>query len=206
MKRNMIAVFLLSICCLTANSAFADSTNISDSIKGRLGITGRLGFLVPADSEAIATGTVVGKAHSDVGFIGGGGFIYGFIDNIAADLDITHATFGTDVNTDFNSTSISMGVQYRYLNLPVKHLVPYAGGGVDILVNGANNGLDVDTVVGIHVKAGVDYFVMRELALTSELKGVIAPNADILQPGNGKVGEFDPNNFSMTFGVRYFFN
>jgi outer membrane protein len=51
----------------------------------------------------------------------------------------------------------------------------------------------------------VDYFLLRQLALTSEIKGVIAPNADI-KSGGGKVGEFDPDSFSMTFGVRYFFN
>jgi outer membrane protein len=141
-----------------------------------------------------------------VGFIGGGGFIYGITDNFAAELDITHATFGTDINTDFDTTNISMGVQYRFLNLPVKQLVPYAGGGLDILVNGASNGLDVETVAGVHVKAGVDYFLMRQLALTSEIKGVIASNADIKTSGSVKVGEYDPNNFSMTFGVRYFFN
>jgi len=203
MKRNIIAVFLLSICWLAADPAFADST---DSIKGRFGISGRIGFLVPADSEAIATDIVVGKSHSDVGFIGGGGFIYGITDNIAAELDITHASFGTDRNTDFDTTNISMGVQYRFLNLPVRRLVPYAGGGLDILVNGANNGLDVDTVVGVHMQAGVDYFVMRQLALTSEIKGVLAPNADITNHGVGKIGEFDPNSLSMTFGARYFFN
>lgn len=206
MKRNMIAVFLLSICWLAAESAFADSTALTDSIKGRFGISGRIGFLVPADSEAIVTGTVIGRGNSEVGVIGGGGFIYGITDNIAAELDITHANFGTDGTTDFDTTNISMGVQYRFLNLPVKHLVPYAGGGLDILINGANNSLNVDTVAGVHMKAGVDYFVIRQLALTSELKGLIAHNADINQPGAGKVGEFDPNNFSMTFGVRYFFN
>jgi len=200
MKRNVIAVFLLSICWLSADPAFADS------IKGRFGISGRIGFLVPADNEEIATGTVIGTSRSDVGFIGGGGLVYGITDNIAADLEITHASFSTDADTDFDTTSISMGVQYRFLNLPVKKLVPYAGAGLDILVNGANHGLDVDTVTGLHLKAGADYFVMRELALTSEIKGVIASNADITVPGSGKVGEFDPNNFSMTFGIRYFFN
>ena len=200
MKKNLIAVFLFSICLFASNSAFADS------IKGRLGITGRIGFLVPADNEEVATGTVLGKSHSDVGFIGGGGLIYGITDNIAAELEITHASFSTDVDMDFDTTNISMGVQYRFLNLPVKQLVPYAGAGLDILVNGANHGLDVDTVTGVHLKVGADYFVMRQLALNSEIKGVLASNADISVPGSGKVGEFDPNNFSMTFGIRYFFN
>jgi outer membrane protein len=206
MRKKLIAVFLLITCSLATNSAIAASTNLPESIKGRLGITGRLGFLVPADNDGLNFGIVTQRAHTDVGFIGGGGFIYGITDNIAAELDITHASFGSDVNIDFDTTNISMGVQYRFLNLPVRRLVPYAGAGLDILLNGANNGLDVDNTVGLHVKAGVDYFLMRELALTSEIKGIIAPNADVNQPGSGKVGEYDPDGFSMTFGLRYFFN
>ena len=206
MKSNMIAAFLLTTCCLTANSAIAADMNTPDSIKGRVGITGRLGFSVPADSDAVVFGSPNRNDNTDTGFIGGGGFIYGITDNIAAELDITHASYGTNTSTDFDTTNISMGAQYRFLNLPVKRLVPYAGGGLDILVNGANNGLDVDTVVGVHMQVGVDYFVMKQLALTSEIKGVLAPNADITYLGGGKVGEFDPNSLSMTFGVRYFFN
>jgi outer membrane protein len=207
MKKNMVAVFLLFVCILATSSArAADAINLSDNIKGRLGITGKLGFLVPADSDAISTGIVIGRAHTDTGFIGGGGFIYGFTDTIAAEFDITHSSFGSDVDTNFDTTNISMGVQYRCPYLPVKHLIPFAGVGFDILLNGADNGLDVDNVVGVHVKAGVDYFVMKQLVLTSEIKGVIAANADINKPGSGKVGEFDPDSFSMTFGLRYFFN
>ena len=196
MKRNMITVILFIICCLTVDSALAES------IKGKFGITGRIGFLVPADSEGEPRGFNI---NTDTGFIGGGGFIYGITDNIAAELDITNASFGSDVNTDFNTTNISMGVQYRFLNTSIQHLVPYVGGGLDVLVNDADNGLDIDTVAGVHVAAGVDYFLMKQLALTSEIKGVIAPNADIKESGF-KVGEFDPSSFSMTFGVRYFFN
>jgi outer membrane protein len=160
---------------------------------------------VPADGDAVGTGVVIGRGHSDVGFVGGGGLILGLMNSFAADFEITHAGFGTDTNTDFDTTNFSLGAQYRFLNLPVRHLVPYAGIGLDILVNGANNGLDVDTVAGIHIKGGVDYFLMRQLALTSEIKGVIAPNADI-KAGGAKVGNFDPDSFSMTFGARFFFN
>lgn len=206
MKKNLITVLLLIVCSLFTSSAFADSANMSDSIKGRLGITGKLGFLVPADSDAVSTGVVIGRAHADVGFIGGGGFIFGITENIAAEFDITHSSFGTDANTNFDTTNVSMGVQYRCPHVPVKHLIPYAGAGVDILLNGADNGLDVDNVIGVHVKAGVDYFLMKQFAVTSEIKGVIAANTDINRPGSGKVGEFDPDSFSMTFGLRYFFN
>jgi outer membrane protein len=205
MKRRMIAMSLVMAYCLVANIAMAAGMNSSESIVGRFGVTGRFGFLVPADNSTVGTGVVIGRGNSDVGFIGGGGFIFGFADNIAADFEVTHASFGTDTSTSFDTTDFSLGVQYRFLNLPIRHLVPYAGIGVDILVNGANNGQDVDTVAGMHIKGGMDYFLMRQLALTSELKGVIAPNADI-KSGGAKVGEFDPDSFSMTFGVRYFFN
>lgn len=205
MRKRMIAAALMMAWCLCANYAAAADRNGSESINGRAGITGRIGFLVPADNDAVRTGVVIGRSHSDTGFVGGGGLILGLMDNFAADFEITHASFGTDTSTDFDTTNFSLGVQYRFLNLPVRHLVPYAGFGVDILVNDANNGLDVDTVAGVHVKGGVDYFLMRQLALTSEIKGVMAPNADI-KAGGAKVGEFDPDSFSMTFGVRYFFN
>jgi outer membrane protein len=206
MIKNIIAVFLLIVSCLSTNSATAASTDIPDSIKGRLGITGKLGFVIPADNDTVSTGIVIGRAHSDTGFIGGGGIIYGITDKIAAEFDITHSSFSAEGNTNFDTTNVSMGGQYRFTNLPVKRLVPFAGAGLDILLNGADNGLDVDTVAGIHVKAGVDYFLMREFAVTSEIKGIIAPNADIHSPGGVKVGEFDPDSFSMTFGLRYFFN
>lgn len=87
-------------------------------------------------------------------------------------------------------------------------LVPYAGAGLDILVNSSNAGgiSDVDNVVGVHVSGGVDYFILKELAITAEMKGVLAPDADIHNSVGTKIGNFDPNNFSMTFGVRYFFN
>ncbi len=191
--------------CAAALLAFAAGTaTAADSIKDRLGVTGKIGFTVPADTD-LALGTAVPRAHTDTGFIGGGGFIYGITDNIAAELDIAHAGFGSSEGIDFDVTNISFGVQYRFLNVPIRHLVPYAGGGLDILLNGANGGIDIDNVVGVHAVAGVDYFIQRQLALTTEIKGVLAPNADITVGGN-RVGNFDPDSFSMTFGVRYFFN
>lgn len=63
-----------------------------------------------------------------------------------------------------------------------------------------------DTVPGIHLAGGVDYFLTKNLALNSELKFVVAPNADITTFGGVKIGNFDPSSFSMTFGVRYFIN
>jgi outer membrane protein len=46
---------------------------------------------------------------------------------------------------------------------------------------------------------------MKQLALTSALKAVLAPDADISVNG-GKIGNFDHMSFAMPFGVRYFFN
>lgn len=212
--------------CVAAMLTMAAGVAMADSIQGRLGVTGRIGFINPADSD-------IGpfNVETDTDFIGGGGFIYGVTENIATELDITHANFGADGGVGFDVTNISLGAQYRLLNLPVRHLVPYAGVGFDILLNDINgvrvitnfadpnfppppafptirrvDEASVDDTVGVHLSAGVDYFFQRQLAITAEMKGVIALDADITAPGIGKVGNFDPSSFSMTYGVRYFFN
>ena len=205
MTKRLVMLCLAVMFILTAGTALADS------IRGRLGLTGRLGFAVPADSNI--NGTTI---STETGFIGGGGFIYGLTDNIATELDVTHAAYGSTTlitpapfgNSDFDTTNISLGVQYRFINLPMSKLVPYAGAGLDILINSASTGgiSDVDNVVGVHVSGGVDYFILKELAVTAEIKGVLAPDADMHNSGGVKIGNFDPDNFSMTFGVRYFFN
>jgi hypothetical protein len=85
MKRNFILYCAVISLVLAAGTAMA-----ADGIQGRLGVTGRLGFLVPENSEAFANPS---KLETDVGFIGGGGFIYGINRNFAAELDITHTEF-----------------------------------------------------------------------------------------------------------------
>jgi outer membrane protein len=207
MKRSFV------VYCLVLSIVLATGTAMADSIQGRIGVTGRIGFLVPSDSEAFEPFAPVQELDSDVGFVGGGGFIYGINKNFAAELDITHTGFGSNVagsnGGDFDTTNISLGAQYRFVDIPVKKLVPYVGAGLDILVNNFtfNDGTktNVDTVAGVHLSGGVDYFILRQLALTAELKGVLAPDADI-NAGGGKIGNYDPTNLSMTFGARYFFN
>jgi len=203
MKRCCSIIGFVAVLTLLAGNAFADS------IAGKFGVNGRIGFLVPADSEAFGPARNIG---TDVGFVGGGGFIYGINKNIAAELDITHTSFDGDIGGanfgSFDTTNISFGAQYRF-NDPVPHLTPYAGGGLDIMLSdftsaGGFKG-DVDTVAGVHLKGGADYFVMKQLALNTELKMILAPDADI-SIGGSKIGNFDPMSFSMTFGVRYFFN
>jgi outer membrane protein len=205
MKRNFILYCAVISLVLAAGTAMA-----ADGIQGRVGVTGRLGFLVPENSEAFANPS---KLETDVGFIGGGGFIYGINRNFAAELDITHTEFDADRAGfragDFATTNIALGAQYRFCNLGEPRLVPYVGAGLDILLNDFtfDSGAEasVDTVVGGHVSGGVDYFLMKQLALTAELKGLLAPDADI-DVNSVKVGNYDPTSLSMTFGVRYFFN
>jgi outer membrane protein len=195
MKRLVFFATLVAVLTLAAGAALADN------IAGRIGVTGRLGFVVPADSDLFGL-----NVSTDTGFIGGGGLIYGLTKDIALEFDITHSAFGSSPGVDFDTTDISFGGQYRFVDLPMRQLVPYAGGGLDILVNGVSNGLDADTVVGVHVKGGADYFITRDVAANVEMKGILAPDADIHDPTGLKVGNFDPMSFSMTFGLRYFFN
>ena len=193
---------LIVIACLATTVSMISAPAMAESIKGRLGVTGKIGFLAPADNDT--------EYHNktDIGFIGGVGLIYGLDDHIAAELDVTRTSFGSDTG-DFGVTDVSLGGQYRFA-VSNRQLVPYVGVGLDVLVsdydpyNGANR--DVDTTVGAHVRGGVDYFVKKQLALTAEAKLVAAPDTKITDRFGDHRGDFDPSSFSTTVGVRYFFN
>jgi outer membrane protein len=188
---------LLVLACATAAFSLAAGPAMADSIQGKIGVTGKLGFQVNSDSEINGN-----NVDTEVGFIGGGGIIYGIDNHFAAEFDVTHSSFDSD-NGDFGVTNLALGAQYRFM-LPQPALVPYLGAGLDLLIIDADRGRDVDTTVGVHATAGVDYFLMKQLALTAEAKLVVAPDTDIKGPdGNGN---FDPTSLATTFGVRYFFN
>lgn len=189
---------LLVLACATAALSLAAAPSMADSIQGKLGVTGKIGVLLPADGDF---GPFNNK--TDAGFIGGGGLIYGIDKHFAAEIDITRSSFGSDFG-DFGVTNFAAGAQYRFA-LAHAQLVPYLGAGGDLLVIDADQGRDVDTTVGVHATAGVDYFVMKQLALTAETKLLLAPDTDI-NDSSGKRGNFDPTAVSTTFGVRYFFN
>jgi len=189
---------LLVLACATAALSLAAAPSMADSIQGKLGVTGKIGVLLPADGDF---GPFNNK--TDAGFIGGGGLIYGIDKHFAAEIDITRSSFGSDFG-DFGVTNFAVGAQYRF-ELAHAQLVPYLGAGGDLLVIDADQGRDVDTTVGVHATAGIDYFVMKQLALTAETKLLLAPDTDI-NDSSGKRGNFDPTAVSTTFGVRYFFN
>jgi outer membrane protein len=194
MKKLIIITCLASAVALTAGAAMAEN------IDGRLGVTGRLGFLLPADHD--------NSANPDAGFVGGGGLIYGIGSNIAADLEVTHASFGSD-RGDFGLTDIALGAQYRF-KLTDHHWVPFAGAGLDILVSDldGNNGerLTHDTRIGVHAKGGIDYFINKQFALTVEGKAVVARRTDIIDRFGDHVDHYTPTNLTSTVGIRYFFN
>ncbi|MBJ6725520.1 outer membrane beta-barrel protein [Geomesophilobacter sediminis] len=195
MKLRILFFLAIFAASLAGTSAYADS------ISGRLGLTGRIGFLVPADNRAEGF-----HNNTDSGFVGGGGFIYGLDDHLAAEFEVTRTSFGSDTG-DFGITDLALGGQYRFQ--PRARLVPYLGAGLDILINdyspygGALR--DVDTTVGAHVSGGVDYFIQRQVALTAEAKVLLAPNASVSDRFGGHTGNFDPSSFAGTVGIRYFF-
>jgi outer membrane protein len=194
---------LIIITCLASAVALTAGTAMADSIKGRLGVTGKIGFLLPADNDSDFFNN-----KTDAGFVGAGSLIYGIDDHFAAEFEVSRTSFGSETG-DFGTTDISLGGQYRFA-LPSPQLVPFVGVGLDILVNDydPNNGSrrNVDTTVGAHLSAGADFFLTRQLALTAEAKVVAAPNADITDGFGDHRGNFDPSSFSSTVGIRYFFN
>src|SRR5512135_3082932 len=84
MKKVFVLVCALSFMLLAETGVRADGFN---SINGRIGVTGRIGFSLSADSVMNNSGF-----KTDTAFIGGGGFIYGITDCFATELDITHAS------------------------------------------------------------------------------------------------------------------
>jgi len=198
---------LITLACLATTVSLASGTAaMADSIKGRFGVTGKAGFVVPADNDAEYGNNRTNR--TDNGVIGGGGFLYGIDDNFAAEFDVTGSSFGSDTG-DFSVANISFGGQYRFTLAQIRKLVPYAGIGLDILVTDYDpndgTGRDVDTTVGVHASGGADYFIQEQLALTAEVKLVAAPDADISVRGQ-RSGDFDPTSISSTVGIRYFFN
>lgn len=174
---------------------------LADSIKGTLGVTGALGFVVPSDSKTEDSRII----DTDPGFIIGGGIIYGFDDNAAFEMGVTHAMFNSSTvgSRDFDGsiTDLSFGLQYRFT--PERQLVPYIGAGLDILMPDVEDA-KVDTTIGAHIKGGVDYFIARNVALTGELKLTGGLEADITVAGT-RVGKFDPSSVSVMGGVRLYF-
>lgn len=191
---------MLSVCAVL--TAFLAGNASADQLRGRFAVNGKLGITNPSNGERQGTeGKLV--VSSDAGFIGGGGFLLGVDDNVAIELDVTRSTYHTGLGTA-GVTDLSFGGQYR---LPEKQrFIPYAGAGLDVLINDVGDNY-TDTVVGMHLSVGLDYMLMRQVALNFELKGVEAFSSDVKNfNGGAKVGEFDPSNLSATVGMRFFFN
>ena len=195
---NTLMKKLLVLVCATATLAVATDSAFAENIKGKLAVSGKMGLLLPSDGN-------IDSRNNDTraGFIVGAGIIYGLDTNIAAEFDVSHGMYDSDFG-DFSVTDIALGAQYRF-TLDQPQLVPYLGAGVDLLISDADQGRNVDTTVGVHASAGIDYFIMKQLALTAEARLLVAPETDINGPF-GERGDFDPTSIATTFGVRYFFN
>ena len=193
------------ILLITITFILATGTAMADSIDGRLGLTGKAGVLVPLKDDFISS-----TSESKTGFAFGGGLIYGFGKNFAAELDVTHVP-KLDVEIsgskvfEASFTDLALGVQYRFT--PENRLVPFVGAGVDFikgdLTNISGAKYDLEWTAGGHANAGLDYFVTRSIALTADFKGVFTAKGDI-RNGDVWVGEYDPMSFIGTLGIRLF--
>jgi len=194
---------LIVLACLAVTVSLTAATAMAGSIKGKLGVTGKLGFILPSDNDADLRNN-----NTDAGITAGAGLIFGLDDHFAAELGVTQSYFDSD-NGEFGVTDFSLGGQYR-IALSNSMLVPYLGAGLDILAtdydSNYSSGSDVDTKLGVYASAGVDYFLLQNVALTAEARVVAAPEARITDNNGNSSGHFDPTSFSTTAGIRFFFN
>ena len=181
----------------------ATGTAMADSLNGRFGITGKAGALVPLQDDFISS-----TSESRTGFATGGGLIFGFCKNFAAEVDVTHVpeldveiSGSKAYEADF--TDVALGVMYRIRS--ENRVVPFFGAGVDFIKGNLKHitgtEYDLDWTQGAHVNAGVDYFVTKGIAFTVDLRGVLAFEGDVTSAGV-EVGEYDPTSFIATLGVR----
>lgn len=187
-------------------SLLLTTTAFADTIDNRFGFTGRFGFAMPEkldDAEFINSTT-----DAEDGVAWNGGFIYGFTDNIAGELEISYLP-QLDVELkgvkayEAKLYDYAIGLQYRFM--PKERVVPYLGAGIDLIkgdlkhVNG--NKYDLESTWGGHINAGVDWFLTKGIALTADLRGTAAVSGDI-ERGDTKVNEYDPFWIQGTVGVR----
>lgn len=178
------------------------STAMAESINGRLGVTGKLGFTLPLKDLEVG-GVEIGE--HETGFVGGGGLLYGLGDNFALELDVTHAP-ATDIKinktkvAEQQTTDISLGLQYRIMS--ENRVVPYVGIGADFIKGDITNS-EIDWAYGGHACIGADYFITKSIVATADFRFVAGNRSDILLNGS-TIGRYDPMNFTGTFGVRLF--
>lgn len=190
------------ISCILSLLVMLPSAAMAESINGRLGLTGKVGFTVPLKDLEIG-GVEIGEHNT--GFAGGGGLLYGLGDNFALELDVTHAP-ATDIKInkkkvgEQQTTDISVGLQYRIM--PQNRLVPYVGAGGDF-IKGDITDSDIDWTYGGHANIGADYFINKSIVVTADFKFVAGAKSDIQLNGT-TIGRYDPMNFTGTFGVRLF--
>lgn len=220
MKTYLLFIVTAAVVCTLPEISLADS------IKGRVGVTGRAGLLVPSDIEFTAlTGYAIapalniaviniGKAKADTTLAGGGGFIYGVTDHFAVEVDVTHTPkidydYSGQKLFEITTTDVSLGLQYRFL--PENTLVPYLGVGADFIISDgkylAGDNMNIETVVGQHVNAGVDFFVTKRMVLNADFRSIMGPKANTSSQNPSLVkAEYDPISFVALFGVRFFLN
>lgn len=204
MMKKVVAA-AIALMCLTTGVAMA-----ADGGKGKIAVTGMLGFVAPADSEKSGSPRLV--IDTDTGFGVGGGLLVLLERNIALEFTVNHTGYDGSVGGQavgsFDVNYYTIGGQYRFASVQ-QRFTPYAGAGLTFISTDftRNDGVkaDVDTVVGLTLSAGLEYPVTRQLALVAESRFLLAPDADMKVGGTG-YGSFDPMNFSMGFGARFFFN
>jgi outer membrane protein len=192
---------------LTTISLFivTTSTAMADNLDGRMGVTVRFGGAQPLNNDFIKETT-----ETKAGITVGGGLIYGFTEHLAVDLEVFQM-LNLDVNKngaksgEVDMTDISLGLHYRFT--PDNRFVPFLGAGVDIIKGDLKSVTDekytLDWTVGGHVNAGFDYFVTRGIALTADVRGIVATTGEITK-GDAKVGDYNPMTFIGTVGFRFF--
>ncbi|PKN51538.1 MAG: hypothetical protein CVU55_11345 [Deltaproteobacteria bacterium HGW-Deltaproteobacteria-13] len=221
----MKKIFLFVVASLLLFSSVATAS----SVAGKVGITARGGsgyfFNNEFTDAAAAHWGVEGKIKGGTGWTGGGGVMYGITDNLSVDFDVIYSqvevtmttlggvdhVFGRGKTIDF-----SFGAQWRFM--PKSAFVPYAGAGVDFMINKFDlydaystpgESLEIDNTYGGHLNLGADYFITPNIALNAEFRYLYSTSGDMKRKYAGDpdvvAATYSPGNVSAFAGIRFFF-
>lgn len=187
---------LIVLAALIALAAFPDPAKAQSLMTGRMGVGVRGGYLLPGEDD---------KLDSSFGFEGL--LAYGVTDNLSAELSVGHT------RPDIYYERIEGKAQITYFNLtfqlrgePSPDLGLYFGAGPSLLINkwtGSPGGVRGKDDLGVHLSAGLDYFLTEILVFNLDVKHLWADFK--FRDRQNESGKISASSWLLAAGLKVFF-
>jgi len=199
---------------------FTATSAIAQELKGKLGVGVRGGPSVLTQNAASISGMAV---EGNVGPIVSGSILYGLSDALLVGIDVEWGTQTLDISgSDIGDSTTYSIMTFIEDHAGTKPLSPYILFGLGANINaldlnstfnaackqtfGGSCNAKLDTTLAFKVAGGIDYFVIPNLALNTEVGYIYnSGNMTVTVPVGSEKKSFNGSVFSALFGIRYFF-